>query len=66
MALTNKEIIAHEILLHGITEPINTFASWKAQGYHIKKGSKALFTTQIWKPCMMTVKNNDTTEKQKN
>lgn len=40
MALTNKEIIAHEILLHGITEPVNTFASWKAQGYHIKKEVK--------------------------
>jgi len=54
--MTNKEIISIEMGLLGITENINTFAGWKREGFDIKKGSKALFKTKIWKPTMLTDK----------
>jgi len=53
MALTNKEIILNEMILNNINleTKIDTYAGWNRNGYTINKGSKALFTTQIWKPC---------------
>lgn len=53
MAMTNKEILLQEMLLHNIDldTKIDTFAGWNRQGYTINKGSKAIFQTQIWKPC---------------
>ena len=53
MAMTNKEIIMMERVLNNIDFDleINTYAGWNRQGYTINKGSKALFTTKIWKPC---------------
>ncbi len=53
MALTNKEILMQEMLLHNIDldTKIDTYAGWNRQGYTINKGSKAIFQTQIWKPC---------------
>jgi len=58
--MTNKEIISIEMGLLGITENINTFAGWKREGFDIKKGSKALFKTRIWKPT--TMKDKETGE----
>lgn len=31
----------------GIMEPVNTWAGWKAQGFTVKHGSKALFTVEL-------------------
>jgi len=61
--MTNKEIISIEMGLLGITENINTFAGWKREGFDIKKGSKALFKTRIWKPTMLTDKTTGEKEK---
>lgn len=47
--MTNSEIILGECLLNNITEEVNTFATWKAMGYKVKKGEKACFSTHIWK-----------------
>ena len=42
-----------------ITEAVNTYAGWKRQGLQVKKGSKALFKTQIWKPCKVKIKTEE-------
>lgn len=62
--MTNAEIIYGEIIANGImTEeelenylvehmdipPYKTFAEWKYLGYKIKKGSKAVIKTKLWK-----------------
>lgn len=49
MAMTNAEIIATECSLLGITEEVHTFQRWKAKGFMVKKGEKAVFKTTIWK-----------------
>lgn len=49
MAMTNAEIIATECSLLGITEEVHTFQRWKAMGFMVKKGEKAVFKTTIWK-----------------
>ena len=49
MAMTNAEIIATECSLRGITEEVHTFQRWKAKGFMVKKGEKAVFKTTIWK-----------------
>lgn len=49
MAMTNAEIIATECSLRGIMEEVHTFQRWKAMGYMVKKGEKAVFKTTIWK-----------------
>jgi len=65
MAMTNKEILMTERILNNVDFDleINTFAGWNRNGYTINKGSKALFTTQIWKPCKN--KNKETEQEQK-
>ena len=40
-------------------EEIHTFASWKAQGFKVKKGSKAIATFTIWKYATKEVENDD-------
>jgi len=61
--MTNTEIINGNCILAGIMEPVDTYPGWKASGYQVKKGSKAVFKTKIWKPCK--VKNEKTGEKEK-
>ena len=67
MAIKNIDLIAAACAEHNISEVVKTFPQWKAAGYHIKAGSKALFKTQIWKPCKqkITDENGNTTETQK-
>ena len=67
MAIKNIDLIAAACVENNITEIVKTFPQWKAAGYHIKAGSKALFKTQIWKPCKQKIKdeNGNTTETQK-
>lgn len=59
MATTNKQIIAAECVLNNIMEQVDTFAGWKRRGYSIKKGSKALFSTKIWKPTKIKIKSDE-------
>lgn len=63
MALTNREIILNEMILNGISldKVVDTYAGWNRQGYTINKGSKALFTTKIWKPCKSKNKETEQT-----
>ena len=64
--ITNAEIIAMELLsinrpdlidLEYTYNKINTYAGHQANGKQVKKGEKALFTTQIWKPCNYKIVN---------
>ena len=48
--MTNTQIIATECALNGITELVDTYQGWARAGKQVKKGSKALFQTKIWKP----------------
>lgn len=48
-ALKNAQAIAEVKALYGVTEEVNTWAGWKAKGYEVKHGSKALFGVNlIW------------------
>lgn len=45
----NAERIRQAAAAAGITEPVNTWASWKEAGYEVIHGSKALFkAVLIW------------------
>lgn len=56
--MCNAEIIHTAQILAGITEECHTYAKWKAMGYQVRRGSKALFSTMIWK---YTNRKNDET-----
>lgn len=60
MAITNEQIIFNaqiELLNagkisadeNGVPEEIHTFQRWKAEGFRVRKGAKALVELQIWK-----------------
>ena len=61
--MTNAEIISTNAALAGILEPVDTYPGWNAAGYQVKKGSKAVFQTKIWKPCK--IKDPKSGEKEK-
>ena len=66
MAVTNKQILMSECISHNLdpfSVVINTFAGWKANGYTVIKGSKAVFTTTIWKPCKYKDKDGNESSK---
>lgn len=48
--MTNAEILNMECAVRGIVEDVHTFARWKQLGYHVRKGERALFSTNLWKP----------------
>lgn len=48
--MTNMQIIATECELNGVSELVDTYQGWARAGKQVKKGSKALFQTRIWKP----------------
>lgn len=56
MAMTNRQIIMTELALRGIMEEVDTYAGWQRRGMQVQRGKKALFVTQIWKPCKMKAK----------
>lgn len=56
--MCNVEIIHTAQILAGISEECHTYAKWQAMGYQVKRGSKALFSTMIWKH---TSRKNDET-----
>ena len=47
--MCNAELIARAQITAGINEECHTYAKWKSMGYQVKRGSKALFQTAIWK-----------------
>ena len=59
MAVKNVELIALACEMNNVHEVVKTLPQWNQAGYKIKAGSKALFKTQIWKPCKKTVKDED-------
>ena len=59
MAVKNVELIALACEMNNVHEVVKTLPQWNQAGYKIKAGSKALFKTQIWKPCKKTVKDDD-------
>lgn len=64
MAITNRQIIATEKALLNINEECHTYARWKQLGYQVKRGSKALFQTEIWKNATGTIKTEDGNEQE--
>lgn len=61
--MTNLEIVANEVITRDLlTEeqveemigkfgalPYKTYQEWKYSGYQVKKGSKAIIKTRLWK-----------------
>ena len=61
--MTNLEIVASEVITNNLlTEeqveemivrfgalPYKTYQEWKYNGYQVKKGSKAIIKTKLWK-----------------
>ena len=45
-------------------EEIHTFAAWKAAGYAVKKGAKAIAKFPVWKYSTKTVENEDGEEEE--
>lgn len=44
-------------------QPIHTYEGWKARGYQVKKGSKAVAKFAIWKFAVQKNKKQETEEK---
>lgn len=62
--MSNTEILTTDFMLHGLEfdkQKFDTFAGWKRRNKKIKKGSKAVLKTKIWKPSKY--KNEDGEEK---
>lgn len=57
--MCNAEIIHNAQILHNVTEEVHTYAKWKSMGYQVKRGSKALFKTTIWKYAKKKDENGD-------
>ena len=59
--MTNAEIIMQEKILNNIDVDVtvNTFAGWKRNGKQVKRGEKAVFITQIWKPSKRKPKEDE-------
>jgi hypothetical protein len=78
MKMTNTEIIASEVIAHGIytkeqveifakegvVVPVHTYAEWKAFGFQVKRGEKAIIETRLWRfsSKAVTIKDNDGNE----
>ena len=70
--MTNAEIIFRESmelvregkldLIDELPEPIHTFAVWKALGYSVKKGEKAVTKITIWKYTSKKTEDEDGNE----
>lgn len=51
MATTNAQIITQYKQTHGlpIDYPLNTWATWKAMGYRVRKGEKCKHRVTMWR-----------------
>lgn len=61
--MTNLEIVSNEVIANNLLTseqveemimkygslPFNTYQEWKHLGYQVKKGSKAVIKTKLWK-----------------
>ena len=63
--MSNLEILEMEKMLNEVDEEVDTYAGWKRRGYQVKKGSKALFQTKIWKPFYKAYTTEDGEEEEK-
>lgn len=71
--MTNLEIVANEVITRELlTEeqveemigkfgalPYKTYQEWKYSGYQVKKGSKAIIKTKLWKKVKEKKENED-------
>lgn len=51
--MTNREIIQEVLTLSGAKinqEDLKTYAVWKAEGYQVRKGEKAILQLDLWIP----------------
>lgn len=74
--MTNIEIVANEVVLNGLMSeeevmdlignfkplPYMTYQEWRRMGYQVKKGSKAVIKTKLWKKVSKKDKENDKVE----
>lgn len=77
--MTNLEIVANEVITRELlTEqqveeiigkfgalPYKTYQEWKYSGYQVKKGSKAVIKTKLWKKVRNRKKDEDNKEESK-
>lgn len=77
--MTNLEIVENEVAERGLlTEeecgkiigkygelPYKTYQEWKYSGYQVKKGSKAVIKTKLWKKVKNKKKDEDNKEESK-
>lgn len=75
--MTNLEIVENEVITRGLlTEeecgkiigkygelPYKTYQEWKCSGYQVKKGSKAIIKTKLWKKVKSKKKDEDKEDK---
>ena len=59
MRNTNKDILIEALGLSGLAEKyredeVNSFQQWKALGYKVKRGEKAVLKVQLWYPSKYT------------
>ena len=67
MAITNTEIVNAYKFEHNIPLelPLQTYAVWKKQGYHVKKGEVCKHKIELWKHNNKTITREDGTETEK-
>lgn len=77
--MTNLEIIASEVITRELLTkeqvnemlekfgmlPYMTYQEWKYKGYQVKKGSKAVIKTKLWKKVKKKKKDEDNEEESK-
>lgn len=77
--MTNLEIIASEVITRELLTkeqvnemlekfgmlPYMTYQEWKYKGYQVKKGSKAIIKTKLWKKVKNKKKDEDNKEESK-
>lgn len=77
--MTNLEIIASEVVTRELLTkeqvnemlekfgmlPYMTYQEWKYKGYQVKKGSKAVIKTKLWKKVKNKKKDEDNKEESK-
>lgn len=78
--MTNLEIVEKEVIERGfLTEeecgriigqygelPYKTYQEWKYSGYQVKKGSKAVIKTKLWKKVKSKKKEEESEDKENN
>jgi antirestriction protein ArdC len=63
MRMSNREIIANELLFRGINFPYDgnnllTYQEWKKRGFYVRKGEKAFLQVPLWTPCQKVIEKD--------